>query len=302
MVSNTCEICKNNGFIKMNRKCKFCKKIYKAEYYIKNKIRLLKKQHEYYLSHIEEKHLYNEQHKKEKAEYNKDYRIKNKIKLNAQNAKYYQDHLEQEKAKGIRYYLDHREKSIEGATKRNKLRKENMTEIDIQNEKLYQKQYKQEHKIERSRNHQERWLSDPKYKITNIISSSIRGALKMNNSSKNGQSYINNVNFTTNDIYNYIENLFSHPNNLTPDGKIWMTWNNWGVYNPKTWNDNDPSTWTWNIDHIIPISSFKYTSMEDEEFKKCWALENLRPLSSKLNILNGSKLLKRKTQSGKTNI
>ena len=47
----------------------------------------------------------------------------------------------------------------------------------------------------------------------------------------------------------------------------------------KTWNDNDQSTWTWNIDHIIPQSTLPYTSMDDEIFKKCWALENLRPLS-----------------------
>jgi len=29
-------------------------------------------------------------------------------------------------------------------------------------------------------------------------------------------------------------------------------------------------------------------SMEDENFKKCWSLDNLRPLNSKQNILDGS--------------
>jgi len=29
--------------------------------------------------------------------------------------------------------------------------------------------------------------------------------------------------------------------------------------------------------------------MDEENFKKCWTLENLRPLSAKINILNGSK-------------
>ena len=64
-----------------------------------------------------------------------------------------------------------------------------------------------------------------------------------------------------------------------------MNWQNWGRYNRKTWDDNDKSTWTWNIDHIIPKSNFYYTSMGDENFKKCWALENLRPYPSKLNII-----------------
>jgi len=34
----------------------------------------------------------------------------------------------------------------------------------------------------------------------------------------------------------------------------------------------------WQIDHIIPISAFNFNKPEDEEFKKCWALENLQPL------------------------
>lgn len=32
------------------------------------------------------------------------------------------------------------------------------------------------------------------------------------------------------------------------------------------------------IDHIIPISRLKFHSLEDESFKKCWALSNLQPL------------------------
>ena len=67
-----------------------------------------------------------------------------------------------------------------------------------------------------------------------------------------------------------------------------MNWGNWGKYNKNTWKDNDPNTWKWNLDYIIPQSHFKYTSMQDEEFKKCWALENLRPYSAKQNILDGA--------------
>ena len=68
-----------------------------------------------------------------------------------------------------------------------------------------------------------------------------------------------------------------------------MTWENHGVYNLNTWDDNDQSTWKWNIDHIIPQSKLPYTSMEDDNFKKCWALENLRPYSAKQNIIDGNK-------------
>jgi len=61
---------------------------------------------------------------------------------------------------------------------------------------------------------------------------------------------------------------------------------NWGIYSPDTWDDNDSTTWTWNIDHIIPHSTFKYISMEDQSFKECWSLTNLRPYSAKQNILD----------------
>lgn len=73
-----------------------------------------------------------------------------------------------------------------------------------------------------------------------------------------------------------------------------MNWNNWGVYSSKTWNDNDQLTWTWNIDHIIPHSTFKYDSMEHPDFHKCWELSNLRPYSAKLNVIDGSNKIRHK--------
>jgi hypothetical protein len=57
----------------------------------------------------------------------------------------------------------------------------------------------------------------------------------------------------------------------------------------KTWNDNDLTTWTWQIDHVIPHSKFNYISMEDREFQDCWVLNNLRPYSAKQNILDGNR-------------
>lgn len=68
-----------------------------------------------------------------------------------------------------------------------------------------------------------------------------------------------------------------------------MTWQNWGKYYVRTWDDTDQSTWTWQIDHIIPQSKLLYTDIDDENFKKCWSLENLRPLSAKQNILEGNR-------------
>ena len=66
-----------------------------------------------------------------------------------------------------------------------------------------------------------------------------------------------------------------------------MNWDNWGRFISKKWNDHDKLTWTWQLDHIIPQSDLPYTSMEDDNFKKCWSLDNLRPLSAKQNYLDG---------------
>jgi hypothetical protein len=43
------------------------------------------------------------------------------------------------------------------------------------------------------------------------------------------------------------------------------------------------------IDHIRPVSSFNYTTTECEDFKKCWALNNLQPLWAKDNIMKSDK-------------
>lgn len=71
--------------------------------------------------------------------------------------------------------------------------------------------------------------------------------------------------------------------------ELWMNWENYGIYRASVWNDENTDTWTWHIDHIIPQSLLPYTSMKDDNFKKCWALDNLRPLSAKRNILDGNK-------------
>jgi hypothetical protein len=61
-----------------------------------------------------------------------------------------------------------------------------------------------------------------------------------------------------------------------------MTWENHGIYDSK----RD----TWQIDHIIPHSSFHYETMDCDEFRKCWVLENLKPLKAIDNIIKSNKI------------
>lgn len=105
------------------------------------------------------------------------------------------------------------------------------------------------------------------------------GALLRNSVSKHGKKTFDVLGYTPNQFIKHMEGLF----------ESWMNWDNWGVYNPETWNDFDSSTWTWQVDHIKPVSSFDIKDINDPLLKKCWALENLRPLSAKENILKGNK-------------
>ena len=45
----------------------------------------------------------------------------------------------------------------------------------------------------------------------------------------------------------------------------------------------------WHIDHIQPLASFSWSCVDDEDFKKAWALENLQPLWAEDNLLKGAK-------------
>jgi hypothetical protein len=75
-----------------------------------------------------------------------------------------------------------------------------------------------------------------------------------------------------------IQQLVEHLESKFEDG---MTWSNAG---------RQEGVRCWHIDHIIPDAAFNYTSFEDEEFKKCWALDNLQPLWEEDNLQKSSKL------------
>ena len=123
----------------------------------------------------------------------------------------------------------------------------------------------------------QRKITDPSYKLRRSISSQISNALRRVGSSKNGISCLARL-YPISELRRHLENQF----------EPWMTWGNWGEYDPKIWDDNDPTTWTWQIDHIIPQSKLLYFSMEDQAFRDCWALSNLRPYSAKQNIIDGA--------------
>jgi len=99
-------------------------------------------------------------------------------------------------------------------------------------------------------------LTDPNWQINECMRGAIRKSLKGNKCFKKWKEL---VEYDIETLRKHLESQF--------DDK--MNWNNYGSY--------------WHVDHITPMSWFKFTYPEDEEFRKCWALENLQPLEASEN-------------------
>jgi len=140
--------------------------------------------------------------------------------------------------------------------------------------------YYQENKGEIYKYRKNRRKHDPILKLIGNISREVNRMLK---GKKAGKSTRKMLPFTEEQIIEHMEKEFNKP------GNEWMHWKNQGIYNKDKWKDDDSSTWFWNLDHIKPISHFNIKEPGDEEFRKCWDLTNLRPLSAKQNITNGNR-------------
>jgi hypothetical protein len=223
-----------------------------------------------------------------KKKYDQNYAIKNKNKIIERGKLYRNNNKEKIKKKKETYYLNNKENiQLKAAQKyltniefrENKIAKEKDRYANNKDAiKSKVKKYRDINKISINEKISFKRKHDPFIKLKHTISVYCRRELKKNNSSKNNESVVNYLNYTIKDLKEHLEKQF----------ESWMNWNNHGKYNLKTWDDNDSSTWTWQIDHIIPQSDLPYTPMEDDNFKKCWALDNLRPLSSKQNVIDGT--------------
>lgn len=70
---------------------------------------------------------------------------------------------------------------------------------------------------------------------------------------KKRRSWATMVPYSLDDLVRHIERQFTRG----------MSWSNYGE---------------WEVDHIRPLSSFRFTAPEDDDFQSAWALNNLRPL------------------------
>lgn len=118
--------------------------------------------------------------------------------------------------------------------------------------------------VEMTRRNQAIRRSTPWGKITNRVWPILNKALRKGHSGSCSK-YCQAMGYTWHELRGHIEKQF------TPD----MSWENWGD--------------VWELDHIRPLSSFQYKSLDDPLFRECWALTNLRPLPRQENASKGAK-------------
>ncbi len=198
------------------------------------------------------KYYSNLENKIKKQKYNKQYYLDNKEDILLFQKQY--NNKSKNKERISRYQYIYRNKS------KNKIKKQQ-----------YGKEYnsKLEIKERRSEKYKLRKKTDISFKLKSYMSSSISDSLKFN---KQGNHWENLVGYTTEDFKQHLKSQF----------EPWMSWDNYGK--PK---NNEK---TWSIDHIIPISSYDITNYDCNDFKKCWSLNNLRPLEYIKNISKFNKL------------
>ena len=107
-----------------------------------------------------------------------------------------------------------------------------------------------------------KWKEDEIWRIDRIIGRAIRYALHQ----ENGSKWFKILGYDVSTLMAHLESKF----------KPGMSWDSYGSY--------------WCVDHIKPRCSFNVKKIGDEEFKKCWVLENLQPLEIKINQKKGMKI------------
>jgi len=107
--------------------------------------------------------------------------------------------------------------------------------------------------------------NDPIYKLIANFRTAIYTVLKENNMDKYGH-YFDILKYSPDELVVHLENQFTED----------MTWDNYGE---------------WHVDHRLPITSFKFQEVGDNEFMRCWELNNLQPMWGDENIIKGDKII-----------
>jgi len=193
----------------------------------------------------------------EKKEYNKQYYLEHKNEKHEYDAKYYLEHKLEKINYSKKYYSEHKSNLL---AKRKQFKKNHREYIKRLN-KQYFEQNKERILKRKQKQKAKKYHNDPMFRLNNAISANMRGSLRRK---KAGKHWEDLVGYTLFDLKKHLELQFKDD----------MNWQNYG---------------SWQIDHIIPQSWWKFKKCEDPEFKQCWALANLQPLWKEDNLRKGNR-------------
>jgi hypothetical protein len=246
----------------LNSSCKECRKVF---YQInKEKINESRKdyQKQYRENNKEKLKEYRENNKDIKKVYNKNYRENNKEKL--KDYKKTIKYKEHSKNYWKIYYKNNKEKIIQWNKEWHKTYYKNNKEKINEKAKIYNQNNKE--KInERAKIYTKKRIQyDPLFKLSKSIRTLIGNGIRNNSFKKNTKTQLI-LGCSIQELKLYLESQFQE----------WMNWDNYGNPKDKIFDLNK----TWDIDHIIPLSSAK----TEEEVIKLNHYSNLQPLCSYTN-------------------
>ena len=180
----------------------------------------------------------------------------NEVKMDTPGRRYFGG----KKTSDKKYYESNKEKISEYYSEWREDNKERLKE--------YQKKWREENrdKLRKTKRDYERnrKASDPLYKLITNFRTAIWTVLKESNVDKYGH-YFDILQYTPEELIIHLEKQFKDD----------MTWDNYGI---------------WHVDHKLPITSFDIQEMGDEEFMRCWCLDNLQPMWGEENIRKSNKV------------
>ena len=209
---------------------------------------------EYYFKEPKGKHGLRSKCKQCLNEARKECRAKNREMHLANQRRYYHKTSEKRREEMRKYYWSNPEKSCERVRNWNA----NNPERARENNKKWVKDNPDKARANWNRQDEKR-RENPTWVLSNRISRAIGKSIK---SGKNGHYWESLVGYTREEIMLHLEEKF----------QTGMSWNNHG---------------SWHIDHIRAISSFNFSSPDEDEFKECWSLKNLQPLWAQDNLKKG---------------
>ena len=218
--------------------------------------------------------------------YNREYRKRDYVRK--QRFRYSREYYQRLEVKEHRREYERR---FEVKDKKKKYVKKNNIRI-----KKYQENYRKDNKLKIKELSKNYYNKNKESLLKNMREYSKNNRYLMNKlARRNYRKYKNNVNYKLNRNFSCLvrQSLFRNKG-----GKMWQGLVGYSLIDLKKnleSNFKEGMSWSnygeWHIDHIIPKSKFKFKDYLDDEFKKCWSLNNLQPLWAIDNIKKGNKIL-----------